>query len=753
MSESQRAAALRACAALYGLAVAISLHDRFLQPAPPGQLPGLMKTLGYDAHASFRFAMTLVVLPLVFAFAARSAATALAAGRMWAQVTFAGAAVVAIWTVGLVREPLWVALPAAVAMIAAILLRRFDAQFSRHDYVLVPTLAATWIGITDALPFGLERTVVIALAIVLVLRLTVAALPGLTKAATSSPHSKAPAHAFVLAPLALVAQTHFLGRNERYLGWPALAIVVLTPIVMRLAVADTPRMRRRIRLALAWVIFPIACVGYLSATSLFTAEGKPRVNVFEDAQHLVPAAEMARGEKLYRDIIPPHGLIQDALIDRPFVVAHGGSIAQVQKGHGTISALIACAQYALGVAATGSVEGGVVAFFLGALLGIGGGTFRAVPALVTLAITLHAVRRRRPRLLAYAGAGVVAAFLTSLDFGFYAGVALLVACFMTGKTAGYKPALRNAFLGGTIATVIVAIALAINGILVDFIRTTFFDVATWGPAYALTPFEFPTALRASHYPPDVLGVFLDRGSYLYLLWIVALLFLVAAFTARRTSRRVDVMTVFAAFTVVCVVSYAERHHLHFQYGVPSLLAGMLFALRRTRLGLAAAVVLAVLSQPTTHLAIVSWLRHSRGPVDTTVRELTDPPRARGALFLADEAEMITSAQKYISTHLNPEETWIDFTNRGLLYYLADRDCPLRQIEVAFYEPEVRQRAVIAAIEGNPRIRAALMPLPEGDNTGVDGIPNPTRAPLVWQYLQEHFEPDYQEGKIVFWRRK
>lgn len=752
MTESQRAAALRACAALYGFAVAVSLYDRFLRPAPPSQLPGLMTKLGLDAHASFHFTATLVLLPLLFALVSRPATAALATGRTWAQVTFAGAAIVALWTVALVRDPFCVALPAATAMVTAVLLRHFEARFTRRDIVLVPVLAAVTIALIDATPLGLEWILPAALAAVLALRLGITALPLLRR--TGSPADAGgldPASAFALAPLAIVAQTHFLGRNERYLGWPALAIVVLTPLVLRLFVADSPRARLRVRQLKAWLVYPIACIAYLSATSLYTAEGKPRVNLFEDAQHLVPAAEMTRGEKLYRDVIPPHGLLQDALLDRPFVTLHGGTIAQVQKGRGTISGVIACAQYALGAAATGSAEGGIVAFFLGALLGIGGGTFRAVPSLFALAITLHAVRKRRVRLLAYAGAMVVAAFLTSLDFGFYAGVALLVAVlrFRGARLA----ALGRAFLGGTIAAIAVAIPLAIDGILLDFFRTTFFDIATWGPAYALTPFEFPAALKATHAIPDVLAVFLDRGSWLYLLWIVALLFFVAAVSARRTSRRVDVMTVFAAFIVICFVSYAERHHLHFQYGVPSLLAGALFALRRKRLGLALAIFLAVLAQPTTHLGIVAWLRHTRGPIDTTVRELSDPPRARGALFVNDEATLIASAQTYISTHLNPEETFVDFTNRGILYYLTDRDCPLRQLEVAFYEPERRQREVIAAIDGNPRIRAALVPLAEGDDTGVDGVTNPTRAPLVWHYLQEHFEPDFQEGKIVFWRRK
>src|SRR5258708_4598517 len=171
MIDVQRAAAIRACAALYGFAVAIALHDRFLSPAPPGQLPGLMTRLGYDAHASFRFAATLVVLPLVFAFAARSAAILLAAGQRWAKMTFAVACALALWTVTLVREPLWVALPPAVAIAAAIALRHFEARFTRRDAVLIPTGAALWLAITDVSGLGPVQHVLIDLVTRMSLRM------------------------------------------------------------------------------------------------------------------------------------------------------------------------------------------------------------------------------------------------------------------------------------------------------------------------------------------------------------------------------------------------------------------------------------------------------------------------------------------------------------------------------------------------------------------------------------------------------
>src|SRR5207237_194111 len=150
-------------------------------------------------------------------------------------------------TVALIRDPFWVALPAAVAMVAAVILRHFEARFTRRDIVLVPVLAAVFIALIDATPLGLEQIVPVALAIVLALRIGIAALPSLRKTTAASRfRGLDPSSSFALAPLALVAQTHFLGRNERYLGWPALAIVVLTPVALRLFADGSPRSRVRI---------------------------------------------------------------------------------------------------------------------------------------------------------------------------------------------------------------------------------------------------------------------------------------------------------------------------------------------------------------------------------------------------------------------------------------------------------------------------------------------------------------------------
>jgi hypothetical protein len=351
--------------------------------------------------------------------------------------------------------------------------------------------------------------------------------------------------------------------------------------------------------------------------------------------------------------------------------------------------------------------------------------------------------------------------MTSLDFGVYAGLTLLFA--VTRFPGRRWQALRNAAIGGAIVAVIFAIGFAVAGILSDFVRVTFTEVATLGPVYALSLFDPPAGLESSRVVPELLAYFVEQTSYLYLIWVATLIFLVVALTMRmrtisvRRRARLDTLAVLAAFVVICGIAYAERHHLYFKTVVPALLIATVVTMLHARLpvvrlgGWAVALLVLILARPTVHLSITAMLRHARGPIDPTVREIVDIDRARGALFPARDAAMIASVNRYVPLHVPPGATFFDFTNRGLLYFLFDRDCPIRQIEVAFYEPEDRQREVIARIERNPNVRAALVP-PSANAPDVDGVPSAVRAPLVWQYLQQHFTPDFQEGDVVFWRR-
>lgn len=736
---------LSACAALWGLAIAIALHPIWMTAAPPGQLPGFATANGFNGHAPLEFILGLILLPIVVSAALRPVIARLTApeARTWAGDVAAVAMVVPLWAVVLSRNVGWTIIPTAIVVLAAFLLRFRDARFSRRDVILLPVLAPVLLAMMSLTDLGIEHQLVASCLMVLTIRLLVAAIP----------RRSAPALAFTLSPLAIVLQSHVLSYDQRHLGWPPLLFALGTPLLIRAFVPDTPLMRRRLRQLTVWLVFPVAACGYVSATSLLSAEGKPHISMFEDAHHLVPASEVLRGEKFYRDIIPAHGLIQDGGQDVVLFRTGPVTAGRALKGGNAIRGINAAVVYGLAALATGSPEAGVLAFALSASTGVAAGSTRVLPSLIALAFAVGAVRRRRPRGLFWSGVFVILSGLTSIDFGIYGILMLLFAA--TRVRRGW----RYAAAGLGVAAAMASLILIASGIFIPFLRTSFLEVAALGPVYTLNPFQPPATFTTTfRFLPEVLAGVFQLDSVFYLGWIAALLILVLALTTRppvqgRRRAQFDALATIAAWIVVVAVSYGERHHLHFQGAVPPLFVAVAaYTASRNRWLMGAAVlILTMIAQPTMHLAITGWVRHSRGPMSERLVDMEDPPRARGVFFDRDEVATIQAAGRYIG-HLAPGETWFDFTNRGLLYFLFDRDCPIRAVEVAFYEKEAQQREVIAAIERNPRVVAALVPAQLGE-CAVDNVPNATRAPLVWSYLQEHFRPEYQEGSVVFWRRK
>lgn len=756
------------CAALWGLAIAIALLPHWTGPMPPGQLPGFATSSGFDARAPFYFIAGVITLPVIVALLMRTLIDRLAVSetRPWARNTAAISMLVPIWLVIIDRDLFYTTIPTAITVATCVVLRTLSARFTRRDFILLPTTAAVFLAILDLSDLNFAKQFVLALAIVMTVRLAIVFI---------HPRSALPASpCFALAPLALAFQTRAFPYEQRLCGWMSLAVAVVTPFVFRALVRNAPVVRRRLRHLVVYVCFPIAAYSYVTATSLTTAEGKPRFSFFEETYRLVPASEMLRGRTPYRDIIPAHGLIQDGLLDVLLLRTGPETIGRSLSGRAAIGALNSIACYALAAAATGSPEAGIAAFFLGASMGTADGGPRVLPALLSLAIMVAAVRRRNPRVLFWAGAGAIVTGLTSIDHGVYILVALFFA------TTRVRRGWRFAAMGLLAAAVPAVLAMVIAGIFVPFVRTSLFEMATLGPVYALKPFEAPS-IFVSTFPhvPELLVAMFDRGASLYIIWIGALLFVAVALTTRppalpRRHARFDALLTMSVWIVVVAISYAERHHLYFRAAVPALLVGAtLYVSARRRWVLPVAVVLLLaIAQPTTHLAITAWLRSAHGPLDPRdtsasvlararelywpldpkdSNELSVPARARGAFWFEEDVVTVRAAGAYID-RLAPGDTFFDFTNHGLLYFLFDRYCPVRQLEVAFYECEELQHEVIRRIERDPHVVAALVP-PFPEYGSVDHVPNAVRAPLVWNYLQTHFRPDYQEGNVVFWRRK
>ncbi|HEX9407479.1 MAG TPA: hypothetical protein VF975_09190, partial [Thermoanaerobaculia bacterium] len=186
----------------------------------------------------------------------------------------------------------------------------------------------------------------------------------------------------------------------------------------------------------------------------------------------------------------------------------------------------------------------------------------------------------------------------------------------------------------------------------------------------------------------------------------------------------------------------------------SFVIAALFRFRRHRAAFAAVVLaLALLVRPFAHLFDVATpLRLAHGLRVEGWVEFRELPRARGALMSPDTATALGSLRRFIATKMQPQETFFDFTFAALLYYLLNRNCPIPQVGVPFYESEEAQRKVIATLQSDRSVRAALIEFP-GGLSQIDGIPNRMRAPLVWQYLQRNFRPALDEKGVVIWTRR
>jgi xanthosine utilization system XapX-like protein len=725
---------LSAAFAVWGLAIAIALITVFERPAPADQLPGLAKSLGFDAHGPFRWIAALMLLPIVVPFVLRPIARRLSDGAAWARNAALIAPLVTLWLVTVRQDVLWTLLPCALVLAACTFLRRRELHFTRRDVVLIPTFMTALLGVMDVKFMTTTTAIYIAALLVLGLRIAVSFI--------RSPLP--PALAFIAAPLGLVLQTGFFARDQRYFGWHALAVVAITPFVLRFLLKDA----RRAIAILTFAIYPIALYSYSNAVSTVTAEGRPRVNFFEDGHALLPASEYLRGELPYRDILPAHGLFEDGYFDYLVMRAGDVSIGARAKARDVVGNLACVAMYFLALAATGSAEGAFFAVLLSFLTGVYRGHVRLVVPVLTLACIAFAVRWRRWRWFAVAAFGCVLSGIISLDFAAYTFLTLVVAVLRNRR------ALRPALLGLACGVVPLVAILALCGILGDFIRGTFVETLAAGPAYTLNFFTPPAALAKLRAFPDVLAALLDRDSFLYLFWCAAAVF-VGVTVTRRASRRLEPIVLIGVWIVATAISYAERHHLYFGMVAAVVIVYLILRLLRRQRTLAVAIIVALiaLSGLTIHAGIVGWMRHARGPLDAAWLEIPNLPRARGAYFHERDAAFLASAQKYLSLTLRPDETFLDFTNSGLLYFLLRRDCPLREYEVAFYESEAQQREVIRRIEANPKVKAVLVPATPGGRFTIDGVPNADRAPLVWQYLQARFQPDFAEGEVAFWRRR
>jgi hypothetical protein len=700
----------RASVAVWAMSLAIGLMPRLVRHAAADELPGAMKKLGVSASVPATQFALLIALTFLLTFLLGRYGRLLAEHRWaaWSCSIALASAPVSLMTYGNFRHVILHGLAAA----AIFFLRRLQPRFTRADVALIPALLVLYFAFLD-LGFGgtpvatFIRAALILFAVRLAVRRAV----------------------FAAAPLGFLLQ-----------AWPLLAVlwVLLTPVA--LLWLDDAKLRR----FAAYVAYPIGVAAYTMALVGWTP---PIVDFFEDAHGLLPASEMARHERPYRNIAPIHGFLSDGFLDFVAMKTLGDDLGTILKTRQVIGALVVAAIYFVALAATTSADLALLAAFLSlALFPSNSVWLRALAPLLVLACAVAGTRLRAPRWFTAAGVLLVISALLTLDLTIFSACVAVVAAIR-------MRAVRNFALGFAAAAIPVLLVFLVFGVLFDFVRSSAIEVLGTSGIYVQGLLELPEGLNTFGAMVARIG---DAATVAGVAWFIALIGSAAALTASPLrARRSDAVWMIALWIVLAGASYVVRRHYYFGFAVaPFMIAGILAVRRRSRTAaFALAIVIAVIARPFAHVFDVATpLRKSHGIVVPGFAEYRGTSRGHGAVFAPATLQGLATAQKFLSASLRPEETFYDFSGSGLLYYLFNRDNPVRFMTVPATERVEAQREVIAALERNPRVRAVLMVFPGGLPT-IDGIQSTERAPLVWSYLQQRFAPAFEENGVVFWVRR
>jgi hypothetical protein len=785
-AAARRAWCVRASSAAWGLALAAATASALQRPAPPGQLPGAMTAMGLDAAGPFLQLAALILVPFAGALAGALLVRHLAGAPRWMPATFcialasapltllaggglaavllhgaaAAAALGARWVpsrreAGAGRAPAD-AEPALDGRRAAPLAPRRDLRsgVSRCDVLLIPSVLICYFAILDLAPAGTRPVTCLVAAALLTL--------GLRAAAGRISSLRRPGLALAPVPLAVLLQLQWLPAGAAAIA--ALAWIAAAPLAVALLLR-TPAAEKRLRTLVALAIYPLFALAYPLA--LLGIDSPVSLDFFEDGHELLPAAEMLHGRRPYADVVPTHGLVSDGGLDLLVMKTGHASTGDLLRVRRVARCVVFPAIYAVALAATGAAEAGLLAVLLSITLFPGMG-LRPAMALFVLAGAVTATRRRSLRWLAGTGAGAVLAFAGSPDFAVYSSIVAAVAALRSmrhrrgaaASGAMHYPTLAPLVpigalaAGATLAAAVILAAFAAMGFAGAFLRVTFLELPRAGQAYVIGPLAVPDCLRTLATSP---ASWVQPQCVTALVWFLAVVATAAAFArAPLAAARGDGVWLIGLWIALAGVSYAERRHVYASFAMAAFLVSGLFLLVRRRARCAAAalaLVVAWLANPLGHVfGLATPLRASHRATAAGATEIGSIPRSRGVLLDPALRPATEAVARFVAGRLRADETWFDFTNHPVLYYLFDRRCPMRYPEIPFVESAAAQREVVAMLERDRSVRAALVAFPDWF-TAIDGISNQVRAPLLWRYLQEHFTPAFADHGVVFWIRR
>lgn len=566
------------------------------------------------------------------------------------------------------------------------------------------------------------------------------------------------ASCLVFTPLLVLLTTDLRYEQGSATALFGLTLLILFTVIGVFAIRNRVILRAKMpRIeTITLVVFLLGFVRFLYVSPVQT------VNLFEHGFDLLPAFELLRGERLYADILPSHGILSDALIDYAGLRLNAPTFEGALEARLVASFVTPLAMFWLGTVLGRSRAAGLLGalaflcFFPPVLMAPGELSaplnLRVGPSVAALAAVVGASNSRSARHWSLAAFLVVLALMMSVDFGVYSLIAFFVALFC--KSAYRDRRVMVWTLAGFAAGGLFFLALIVRfGELGAFVSVMKILPTLVKPYSLGMPSATQLGVGQQSLPAVLVAPLVNKVSFLVVGWFLSLFFVLLMVFDRELRSRFGFFLAPFSWILASAMSLGERHHLYFGWVlVPALVAFIAIArleLRGSATVIISSALLLVAVRPGYLLLnSIPWAMHSRaGEEEATFVEYPAAPIAGRVWFERSTLPHLELLRVLLNESLNEGETFFSFTNLPILHPLFGYDFPLQLPELAMYETIDREHRLTKLIKTRSDVPLVLDSFPYWSDK-LDGVPNSSRLPVAWSAVEARYPEIVKRGLVT-----